>query len=225
MNLWATREKSLRLLETELAVERQLMDQAFQQLEYLAQRLDALEPATAFSRCSALIAAKARCLAQACYSLALDALGQESGAIARVWMEATQLLTYIRLDPTRAEAVMAGKVPNAGAIAKQIDSPFMNLRRLWNVTASHIGFEPDAWLHLVDWRTEQIRTRPVLKARTLRTNIGDIFALLTQTIREAGLCLDDAEGLEEGIARQIDNLKKDGFNVFHPREDAASESG
>ena len=138
MNLWVARRDAEQALSSYMAAESKLLDRAFQQAEYLAQRLDGFEPATPFSRVTALVTAKARNLAQACYSLALDGLAQESGAVARVWLESIELLTYLRLAPEKAEAALDGKLPTAGERAKKIGSAVGNVRKFWSETASHI---------------------------------------------------------------------------------------
>jgi hypothetical protein len=217
MNLWAVRAAAERYLETEMPSERQLLDRAFQQAEYLAERLAGMEPGTPFSRMTGLVAAKARRLAHACYSLALDALAQESGAVARVWLESIELLTYLRLAPERAEGILNGKLPSAGERAKKINSQASALRKMWNETASHIGFDWNTWRHFFNHGTGQIRARQGFNSPVLRTNLGLVFALMTWTIRETALCLNTAQGfLDEGVARQIDSLKNEGFDVFHP---------
>jgi hypothetical protein len=196
--------------------ERELLDNAFQQLEYFAQRLEHIRPATSFTKMTALIASKARYLAQACYSLSLDGLGQESGAIVRVWIEVTELLVYLRCDPDRA----GKKLPPAGARAKTIGSSTQGLRNFLSNTASHAGFEGDSWLHM------RVKTRREFKPDVLRENLGTTFALLFSTIKEAALCLKEARGsVEEGIIRQVDQLRIEGIILFNVGSDMAMPNG
>lgn len=218
MNLWTVREAALRALQAALVQESDLLDKAFQQAEYLSQRLDAITPDTPFSRITALTTAKARNLAQACYSLALDGLAQESGAILRVWVEAAELLTYLRLEPSRAEQAFEGTLPSPGERARKIGAFTRKMRESLNATASHLAFEPASWLHVINLKTGRVRTRQEFSPAVLRTNMGVLFAILTWTVAEAALCLNTAQGfIEASIAKQIDKLKEDGFALFHPQ--------
>lgn len=216
MNLWTNRDSALQVLWTDMIRERELLDKAFQQLEYFAQRLGHIRPATSFTKMAALIAAKARNLAQACYSLSLDGLGQESGAIVRVWIEATELLVYLRCDPDRADK----KLPSAGERAKAIGSSMQGLRTYLSKTASHVGLEGDSWLYM------QVETRREFKRDVLRENLGTTFALLFSTIKEAALCLKTARGsVEEGIVRQMDQLRREGIILFNAGLDMSMPNG
>ena len=221
MNLWITRDSALQALRTGMVRESEILDKAFQQLEYFAQRLGSIRPETPFNRISALAAAKARNLAQACYSLVLDGLGQESGAIVRVWTEATDLLVYIRLDPSRAAQVLEGRFPSAGERAKVIGSSTQKVRTALSKTASHLGgFETDSWLHMVNERTGQVRTRQEFRQDIMRQNLGTTFALLVWTIREAALCLQTARGfVEAGVVQQMRQLSSEGIALFHADTD------
>jgi hypothetical protein len=205
-----------------MAGEGELLDRAFQQLEYFAQRLGDIKPETPFTRITAVVTAKARNLAQACYSLVLDGLGQESGAIVRVWVEATELLVYIRSNPERTSQVLEGKLPSAGERAKLIGSATQKVRTALSKTAAHFGFEADSWLHIVDVRTGRVRTRQEFKQDVLQENFGTIFALLAWTIKEAALCLNVARGtIEAGVVRQMDQLRREGLALFHIDPDIA----
>lgn len=222
MNLWTTRESALQALRTDLARECELLDRAFQQLEYFAQRLGDFRPETPFTRITALVAVKARNLAQASYSLVLDGLGQESGAIVRVWLEANELLGYIRRDPERTSQIVEGNLPKAGARAKLIDSAMQPVRTALSNTAAHFSFETESWLHIVDARTGGVRTRQEFRQDILRENLGTTFALLFGTIKEAALCLNAARGsIEEEVVRKLDQLRKEGITLFNADADSA----
>jgi hypothetical protein len=217
MNLWLARRAAEHSLEGGMAIECGLLDRAFQQAEYLAQRLSALEPLTPFSCMAGLVTAKARNLAHACYSLALDGLAQESGAIGRVWLESIELLTFLRLFPETAETLLGGKrLPSAGERAKKVNSSVGNIRKYWNETASHMGFEWDTWRHIVKESSGKLQTRQEFRYTTLRGNLEFIFAMMIWTIRESVLCLNAAQGfVEEGIARQMDSLRDECFKAFN----------
>lgn len=224
MNLWITRESAQQALRTSMIREAEVLDKAFQQLEYFAQRLGSIRPTTPFNQISALTAAKARNLAQACYSLILDGLGQESGAIVRVWIESTELLIYIRHDPNRAAQILEGKFPSAGERAKVIGSSTQRLRTALSKTASHLGaFETNSWLHMINERTGQVQTRQAFNREIVQQNLGTTFALLVWTIREAALCLQAVRGsVEAGIVRQMRKLRSEGIALFNADADIAT---
>ena len=79
-------------------------------------------------RVCAVTVIKGRNLALGCYSLALDGLAQESGALLRPLLEAIELLGYLRTVPGAVDKAVDGKLPNAGKRAKKIESPFWDLR-------------------------------------------------------------------------------------------------
>jgi len=219
MNLWVHREKALDALREELRKEASLLNRAFQQMEYLAQALHDAGKDDAFARVTALFAAKGRFLAQGTYSLMLDGLGQEAGATGRVWLEAIELLTYLRKDTSRISEVLEDRLPKAGKRAKRIEGFAKELRSFWSDTASHLGLEVDSWKHVLNWQTGQLKTRFVFSAPLLRKNMGLLFMLLMWNIAEAARCLGKARGLPEGyvsdsLAQQIDSLREEGFEVL-----------
>ena len=86
-------------------------------------------------------------------------------------------------------------------------------------------FEGDAWWHLIDVRSGKLRTRQIFKREVLHGNLGFIFAMMTWTIRESAFCLVAAQGfIEEGVARQMDDLKDEGFQLFHPLDNRGSST-
>jgi hypothetical protein len=96
---------------------------------------------------------KARNYALGLYSLSLDGLGQEAGALLRPLVEAYEVLVYFRLDPSRASKATDDKLPSAGEIAKAISGRFKDLREYLNENASHFAFSPQSMTHLIDFRT------------------------------------------------------------------------
>jgi hypothetical protein len=59
------------------------------------------------------------------YSLMLDGLGQEAGALLRPLIETLELLVYLRLEPARIDQAIEEKLPSAGQIAKKIEGEFL----------------------------------------------------------------------------------------------------
>jgi len=175
MSLWDTRQLSQAALAGELQKEAELLREAFEIVDNCVERLETID--TPFARVVALITIKARNLALGSYSVLLDALGQEAGALLRPLVEALELLRYLRLDPTRVEEALARRLPTAGAIAQRIDGEFRELRQYLNSHASHLSLDPVAVRQLIDF--QQLRLRPVqpLRVEVLRKNMHVLFAI------------------------------------------------
>jgi hypothetical protein len=81
-----------------------------------------------YSRVAALTLIKARNLLLASYSLSIDGLAQEAGALLRPFLEAFEKMVYFNEDRSRIEEAINGRLPSAGEIAKRIQGPFKCLR-------------------------------------------------------------------------------------------------
>src|SRR5574337_1822701 len=101
ISLWNTRHQAERALTESLEPYASLLNEAFSALDHCVDRLERLgQP---FGRVCAVVLIKARNLGLGCYSLSLDALAQEAGALFRPALECLELLVYFRLDPTRID--------------------------------------------------------------------------------------------------------------------------
>jgi len=74
-----------------------------------------------YSTVCGLATLKAKNLAHGMYSLMLDGLAQEAGALARRFIEYTELLTYFRMVPDAVNEALSGELPSAGMRAKKIE--------------------------------------------------------------------------------------------------------
>lgn len=168
-----------------------------------------------FSRVCALTLTKARNLALGCYSLSLDALGQEAGALLRPLLEALELLTYFRLDPPRIEEALEGTLPKAGVVAQRIEGKFKRLREYLNANASHFSFGPDAMLHLVDFRDGQLKVAQPFNELVLHGNLQFLFAIFAWVRIEAVNCVSVAANhVDHELADRADALRQRGLQVF-----------
>lgn len=109
MALWETREKAVAALRGELVAEEQILQDLFDSVDECAKSLGAID--SAFTRVTALSLIKARNLALGCYSLSLDGLAQEGGALFRPLVEVQELLIYFLLDPKRIEEALEERLP------------------------------------------------------------------------------------------------------------------
>jgi hypothetical protein len=130
VSLWNSRERALAILQEEYPEVLDVMNSLFMHVDECGDSLFKVD--SAFGRVTAITVAKSRNLAQGCYSLALDSLAQESGALVRPLVETLELLTYFRLDPKRAMEATERDLPKAGQIAKRIGSEHKSLRGYLN---------------------------------------------------------------------------------------------
>jgi len=218
MDLWAERSRALEALKGELAVENALIERAFQLLEDIAQALPVQATNNVFGSIAALVTAKGLALGRGTWSLMLDSLGQEAGAISRPWVEAVELLMYLRKDPAHLKQVVEGTLPSAGERAKAIGGFAKPLRDHWNLSASHIGTEAETWAHMFNLKTATVKTRFRYSEAVLRGNMKILFGMLAWNITEASLCLRAPHGrMPQPLARQVDSLISEDLQVFdHP---------
>ncbi len=213
MITWDAREDALRALKGELAPEAELLNDLF---GFIDQAVDEIEGAEgAFARLAALLMLKARNLALGCYSLSLDALAQEAGALFRPLMEACEALAYFRADPSRVEQALRDGMPQAGKVAKAIKGPFESLRKQLNKNAAHISIHPNAMNHLFDWETGTAKKVQQLDVRTLKYNLQVLSATILCLAVEAVKCvalarLSNVEALES----RVDELLRLGDSVI-----------
>ena len=189
MHIWETREKSMAALRGELKSEAILSEELFSLVDDCICELLAID--SEFGRVTTLMLIKARNLALGCYSLALDALAQESGALVRPLIEAWELLIYLRDDPSRAVQVINKSLPKAGDIARTIGAPFQGLREHLNENASHLSLNWDAIQHILRWSEEtvEVKIAQPFNSIVLRTNMRTLFLILSMIAFAAVDCL------------------------------------
>ena len=130
MNLWQARQKSIEWLETELVEQNVLIDKGFEILDKCITLLNQQSKSSdnelngRFARVVNITLAKIRNLLLGSYSMLLDAVAQEAGALLRPILEAYELLIYFRLEPSRVDQAIDGRLPSAGQIAKKIEGKF-----------------------------------------------------------------------------------------------------
>jgi hypothetical protein len=99
MTLWNTRDKAIQELGGLLKDEAEVLCQAFSLLDDCIARLESEHSSEAFSRVCALTLIKARNLLLGSYSLSIDGLAQEAGALLRPFIEAFEQMVYFNEDP------------------------------------------------------------------------------------------------------------------------------
>jgi len=207
MNLWQARQKSIEWLETELVEQNVLIDKGFEILDKCITLLNQQSKSSdnelngRFARVVNITLAKIRNLLLGSYSMLLDAVAQEAGALLRPILEAYELLTYFRLEPSRVDEAIDGKLPGPGKIAKKIEGEFKGLRDYLSRNASHVSFSYESAKHLLDYETSEIKAIQNQSIDVFKTNLSTLngFQLLivAETIRCLGIIGYSAESLIE----------------------------
>jgi hypothetical protein len=222
MDLWQTRNAATESLQGPLQRHKSAIDEGFALIDENIETLGQAD--TQFSRVCALSAIKARNLALGCYSLALDGLAQESGALLRPLIEALELLTFFRLDPKRMELAVEGRLPKAGDVARLVEGHFKQLRKHLNDHASHFSFSYDSLRHQVDLRSFALRVTQPHNEKMLLTNLGTLSLFLEFLTVESFNCSSQGKTLEEqDVEKRIQAYRDLNTELFY-KERTPSEA-
>ena len=174
-NFSKVREISLQQLAGSLAAEGRTIDEGFTFLEAVIDVL-ALKSGSD-NRASLMVATllKARNFERAIYTLALEGLAQEAGALLRPLTECIDLLSYLRLVHDAPEKILQGRLPKAGDIAAKVGGPFKNLREHLNEHASHFAATAESLFHVANLRNFSFQKEVVNSPKLLRYNLGSLF--------------------------------------------------
>jgi hypothetical protein len=210
MALWETRESALVALRNELKSEEVILRDLFDAIDECVRRLGKID--SPFARVIALSVIKARNLALGCYSMSLDGLAQEAGALMRPLLEAQERLTYFRLDPQRIEEALDGRLPRAGIIAERIGGKYKEIREHLSKNASHVSLNPSANEHLIDWRDGTFKTAQPFSAQVLKINLHTLFSVFVCVAKEAVMCLSiEQDGANYDLAKRVGTIYDRGF--------------
>lgn len=165
------------------------------------------------AKVSAIVLLKARRLSEGIFAMALEALGQEAGALFRVLQEAWELLMFMEQDPSRAARLATGKKPGAGKVAKAIGAEFKNLRDHLNEHASHISFSFDALGHTVDLHSGLLRLGRRPGEAVVRQNLSTVFAVLLLSVA-SGLRILSSHDSEshERLSAELLSLREEAWD-------------
>jgi hypothetical protein len=192
MSLWDTRRQAERALTEGLEPFARFLNEVFSVLDDCVDRLERLDQP--FGHVCAPVLIKTRNLGLGCYSLILDGLAQEAGALLRPLLEGLELLAYFRLEPTRIDEALESRLPKAGDIGRRIKGQFKDLRDYLNNHASHLSVNPEAMEHLVDLPAGQLRLVRSYNEGVLRRDLGILLAVLVWLAIEAVNCVSVGEG-------------------------------
>ena len=212
MNLWITREESLNALKSKLSIEARYIDKGFTIIDALLRIFEDNKNDNFCMVCSfALLKGKNFCFS--IYSLSLDGLAQEAGALLRPAIECTELLDYFYADPKRIQEALKDKLPSAGNIAKKINGKHKNLREYLNLTASHFSLNPISCTHLINWKKGSIRYYQEYNKNVLRKNLWTLFCVMVLLTYSAVKCLTFKELLGIKLTKEIEEWKTSGLKL------------
>jgi hypothetical protein len=215
--LWRARTEALTFLRRERAAQMEVIEQLFILADDCIDTYEA-SAGDAYSKVCGLTTLKAKNLALGMYSLSLDGLGQEAGALARPFIEYSELLTYFRMLPKAVNDALTGRLPSAGTRAKKIGGIYQRFREHLNVHASHSSYSSYSLAHLTDPTTKRIRKLQVMNPAVLERNVGDFAVQFVFVLQESILALEHSPGRSEiaSLARRCDELRERILTWFPP---------
>lgn len=209
--MWETRSEALKELSGDLKEEGELIYKGFELLDEIIE-IFTRKP-DCFNRVCGIVLLKGKNLCKAMFSLALDGLAQESGALLRPTIECFELLAYLRDDPERVEEAVENRLPSAGNIAKKIDGDFKDLREHLNKNASHISLSSHSVSHLIDFESEEYRMEQLYNEQVLRKNLTTLFVIMFNLIFEGVNCIKINGEVPANLPMKIKNWKDNGLKI------------
>lgn len=212
--LWRTREASVRALAGPLKTQSEYLEEAFALVDELLDVYQQNIGRSEFLDVCGAATAKGRNLALGLFSLCLDGLSQEGGALLRPLVECIEKLEYFWKDPDRAKEATLAQMPGAGTIAGRIESPYRNLREYLNDHASHFRFGYDSMKHLVDWTVPAWRKQQPFVVEKMKVNLRTVFAFVMFLTIQSASCLSVAGVEDAALCRRIESLRDKGLSTL-----------
>ena len=220
MNFWSTRNKSIKWLSEDFTEIKDLIKQGYKLLDDCMDIFEMIglkedeSDAGKFARVCGGIIVKSRNLSLACYSLSLDGLAQESGAILRPLIETFELLVYLRQDYNRVEEVISQTLPSAGKIAQEIEGFHQNIREHLNYNSSHFNFTYDSMRHVINFKTGKFKRLPTQEKKVFLTNLRTLNAYQIFVLMESISCLFVLNIDAEELAIEADKYRDKCVEIF-----------
>lgn len=215
MELWATREVSWAYLKEKQSSRLVVLLAIIELLDRCIDEYESRAASDTYARVCGLTLLKAKNLAIGSFSLIMDGLGQESGALLRPMIEYTELITYFRHFPEKCEKAAENELPKAGERAKAIEGIYHGLRQHLNEHASHSSYSNYSLSHLLDSHLA-FRKMQLFVPQVLDKNVTDLTVQIWLMLHEAALGLErilPSETMVE-LATEADTLKERMLHVF-----------
>lgn len=206
MDLWTIRNQAQEDLKSRFKEENEVLLETFALADQCIQCLfmvgESENNRFALVCCHTLI--KARRYALGCYSLCIDGLAQEAGALLQPFIETWEQLIFYCQEPHRIELALEGKLPQAGKIAIEIESELKGLRDYLNKYASHFSFELDTLQSM----------KMIYNSEELQTNIRVLFTIFCMTAVQGAVCLSALNKLDNKLISDVERCREKGLRVF-----------
>ncbi|MHC8358643.1 hypothetical protein ACYZTL_26385 [Pseudomonas sp. LB3P81] len=209
MDLWKARTDAIAYLSAERAAQTKVLEDIFQAIDICIDAYESKSGEDTYTRICGLTLLKGKHLGVGAFSLILDGLAQEAGALLRPFIEYTELLTYFRTFPEMVDKAANNNLPQAGERAKAVNGIYKDFRNHLNSHASHSSYSHFSLSHLLQPQTLKFkklqRTDPEVLGRNLRNFTTQLYLLL----HEAVLSLEQANTPEFAqLAEQTESLRE-----------------
>ncbi len=219
MELWKTRRDSWSYLNEVHPQRLAVFSELFGLVDRCISEYETHASDNTYARICGLTLVKAKNLALGSFSLLLDGLGQEAGALLRPMIEYVELLTYFRHYPDKVKSAAENDLPKAGERAKAINGMYQELRQHLNEHASHSSYSHYSLSHLLT-KEFGFRKEQQFLPKVLDKNGTDLAVQLWFVLHEAALTLQPilSKKAMEGLAMEADELKVRMMDVFELKD-------
>ena len=215
MTLWDTRTEAILYLKKDCPAKLSVLLDLFGAIDILIDCYEQNSAENTYARICGLTLLKAKNLGVGSFSLILDGLGQEAGALLRPFIEYTELLTYFRHFPDRAEDAINDKLPSAGVRAKAVNGIYKEFREHLNLHASHSSYSNYALSHLLEPNDFRFKKYQLNVPAVLDRNLRDISVQILLLLFEATRALERLNLKEfDELASRADKLNEKLFQEF-----------
>lgn len=214
--MWELRECAVKTINTKYFKYKQLIEQLFVLYQEL---LTSINTSSISTRIILRILIKSYSHFKAIYSLNLDGQAQEGGAIARLIIEANELLTYIYEDETdndRIKQIYSGLQPSYGKIAKINNSELnRDIKNYLSQNSSHFNISVDSMKHLFKENKGEVMVNifPKFDSNSLKENLIVQILLMSINIKLVTSCLIKEKELDREMKDYI-KLTTDNVNLI-----------
>jgi hypothetical protein len=215
MDLWRARVEALAYLAEVRPTNVATLDDLFSHIDLCIDAYESTASTDTYGRICGLTLLKAKNLGVGAYSLILDGLGQEAGALVRPMIEYAELLTYFRMFPAMVDRAAENDLPSAGKRAKAIRGIYQEFRGYLNAHACHSSYSHYSLSHLLNGDSLRFRKLQVTVPAVLERNVADFAIQLYLLLHEGALGLERLELANYAeIADAVDSMKVKIVSVF-----------
>lgn len=215
MDLWKARTDALAYLSSNRQSQAKVLENLFEVIDQCIDAYESRSGTDTYARVCGLTLLKAKHLAVGTYSLILDGLAQEAGALIRPFIEYTELLTYFRTFPEKVDRAADNNLPKAGERARAIDGIYKGFRSHLNVHASHSSYSHYSLSHLLEPGTFRFKKLQVAIPKVIDRNLRDFTIQLYLLLHESVLAFEKIDISQfERLASETDCLKGCLVNEF-----------